>query len=143
VLDLLARSPHCIITVRDEGIDRPALVRRTELNPPDTPDTPISHSRQILADWRGGSVRRTPADRRADHDERSHSRRILDHWQGRDVRPTAEDHRATERARLDEAAFTATPDDVDSADVSIPNEELRRQLRAGRQRPSFGPEIEL
>jgi hypothetical protein len=89
---------------------------------------------------------RTPADRRADHDERSHSRRILDHWQGRDVRRTADDHRATERARLDEAAFAATPDHVDSADVSIPNEKLRRQLRelrAGRQRPSFGPEIEL
>ena len=106
----------------------------------------ISHSRQILAEWRGGSVRRTPADRHPGHDERSHSRRILDHWQGRDVRPTTDDHRATEPARLDDAAFAAMPDHVDSADVSTPNGELRRQLRqlrAGRQRPSFGPEIEL
>ena len=139
-LDVVAQS------IATDWIDRPALVRRTELNPHTATDATISHSRQILADWRGRSVRRTPADRRADHDERSHSRRILDHWQGRDVRPTTDGHRATEPARLDEAAFTATPDDVDSADVRNPNEELRRQLRqlrAGRQRPSFGPEIEL
>ena len=139
-LDVVAQS------IAADWIDRPALVRQTELDPHTTPDATISHSRQILAEWRGGSVRRTPADRLPGHDERSHSRRILDHWQRRDVRPTTNDHRATEPARLDGAAFASTPDHVDSADVSTPNEELRRQLRqlrAGRQRPSFGPEIEL
>ncbi len=123
-----------------------ALVRHAELNPHTTPDVTISHSRQILADWRGRPVRRTPADRHPGHDERSHSRRILDHWQGRDLRRTVDDHRSTVRARSGAEGFTPTPDHVDTADVSTPNEELRRQLRqlrAGRQSPSFGPEIEL
>jgi hypothetical protein len=139
-LDVVAHS------IATDWIDRPALVRQTELNPHTTPDVTISHTRRILADWRGRSERRTPADRHSGHDERSHSRRILDHWQGRDLQRTVDDHSSTEPVRSGAEAFAPMPAHVDTADVSAPNEELRRQLRqlrAGRQGPPFGPEIEL
>lgn len=139
-LDVVAQS------IAADWIDRPALVRHAELNPHTTPDVTISHSRQILADWRGRPVRRTPADRHPGHDERGHSRRILDHWQARDLRRTVDDHRATGPTRPESETSTQRADHAGTADVTGGNDELRRhlrQLRAGRQGPSFGPEIEL
>ncbi len=140
-LDVVAQS------IATDWIDRPALARQAETNPHTPPDAAISHSRRILARWRNGPEQPTPtASPRSDRDDRSPSRSILDHWQGRKPQRTVNDDRATEPARPDGEASEQAASHIDAADVTNDNEELRRQLRQlrrGRQGPSFGPEIEL
>jgi conjugative relaxase-like TrwC/TraI family protein len=136
--DVVAQS------IATDWIDRPALVRRAELNPHALPDSTINQSKQILADWRRRSERHRAADRQPGHDQRTHARRILDHWQGRD-RQASDHQRAAEPVRPDTATSTRLAA-VSTRDITSGNDQLRREPRRPpgvRQRPSTAPEIEL